>query len=49
MENLEKLMPSAQRKLMIKMEFERILSYYPHDVFYTLECGAEMHKKDLDV
>lgn len=43
------LMPSAQRKLLLKVEFEKVLMYYPHDVYYTLCCGAEKYKKDIEL
>lgn len=45
-EDIEKQMPSMQRKLLIKQEFQKILTYYPHDVYYTLVCQAEIAKRD---
>lgn len=31
-------MPSMQRKLLVKRQFQKILTYYPDDVYYTLCC-----------
>ena len=35
-----------QRKLMVKQQFQRILTYYPDDVYYSLCFEAEKLKKD---
>lgn len=36
MERAEKIDPQLQRKILSRLEFERILDYEPQDVYYTL-------------
>lgn len=38
-----------QRKLMVKQQFQRILTYYPDDVYYSLCFEAEKLKKDREL
>lgn len=47
--DIEKQMPSMQRKLLIKKKFQSILTYYPQDVYYSLCCQAEKIKKDREL
>ena len=42
---LEKLMPSMQRKMQLRLDFERMLIYKPDDVFYTLHTNADYRLK----
>lgn len=42
-------MPSMQRKLLVKQQFQRILTYYPHDVYYSLCFEVEKLKKDREL
>jgi hypothetical protein len=44
---LAKLMPSMQRKMQIKLDFERMLIFRADDVLYTLRLSAYMKQKDL--
>ena len=39
-------MPSMQRKMQIKLDFERMLIFRPNDVLYTLQVAAHMKLKD---
>lgn len=45
-EDIERQMPSMQRKLLVRKNFQKILTYYPHDVYYSLHLEAEKQKID---
>ena len=47
-QDIEKQMPSMQRKLLVKKNFQKILTYYPDDVYYSLHLEAEKKKKDRE-
>jgi hypothetical protein len=42
-------MPSMQRKLMVRKQFQKILLYYPVDVYYTLCREEEKVRLDREV
>jgi hypothetical protein len=42
-------MPTMQRKLLVRKNFQKILEYYPNDVYYTLCCEVEKLKKDREL
>jgi hypothetical protein len=43
---LDKLMPSMKRKMLNKLDFERMLLFKSEDVLYTLQVVAHMKMKD---
>lgn len=45
---LSKLMPSMQRKMQIKLDFERMLIFRSNDVYYTLQVASHMKKEDFE-
>lgn len=39
-------MPSMQRKMQLKLDFERMLIFRPNDVLYTLHVAAHAKQRD---
>jgi hypothetical protein len=39
-------MPSMQRKMQIKLDFERMLIFKANDVLYSLQVAAHSKQKD---
>jgi hypothetical protein len=48
-EEIEKQMPSMQKKLQTRKHFQKILMYYPVDVYYTLCREEEKIKIDRSI
>lgn len=40
------MVPSTRRKMELRLEFERILSYVPTDVYYTLFKAADNYREE---
>ena len=43
---LEKLMPSAKRKMQNRLDFEKMILYKAEDVLYSLQVAAHMRLRD---
>ncbi len=47
MTNMGNMAPSAQRKILLKEKFDKMLLYYLQDIQYSLIYTAQKKQKDL--